>query len=217
MPFNTVQWALRANVYEVNLRQYTKEGTLQAFAAHLPRLADMGVTVLWFMPITPISLKGRLGSLGSYYACSSYTEINPEFGTQQDFIDVVNAAHALGMKVLIDYVPNHSGADHPWLTTHPDFYETDSTGKPTYTADWSDTRELNFSNIEMQDSIINTMRYWINNTKIDGFRVDVAWGVPTSFWYKCIAALKKSRPLFFLAEGSTLGSLSNNLTISNLP
>jgi glycosidase len=104
------------------------------------------------------------------------------------------------MKVIIDYVPNHSGADHPWLTTHPDFYEKDSTGKPTFTADWSDTRELNFANKEMQDSMINTMKFWVNKTKIDGFRVDVAWGVPNTFWTRCLQDLKSIRPLFFLAE-----------------
>jgi glycosidase len=113
---------------------------------------------------------------------------------------VVDQAHALGMKVLIDYVPNHSGADHPWLTTHPDFHERDANGKAIYTADWSDTRELNFNNLVMQDSMINTMKYWLKATKIDGFRIDVAWGVPYSFWNKCIPALKQVRNLYFLAE-----------------
>ena len=190
----------QGNIYEVNIRQYTKEGTFKAFAKHLPRLQKMGVQTIWFMPIQPISKFGRKGSLGSYYAVASYTDINPEFGTLADFNATVDQAHALGMKVLIDYVPNHSGADHPWLTTHPDFYETDSTGKPTYTADWSDTRELNFNNLVMQDSMINTMKYWLNATKIDGFRVDVAWGVPYSFWDKCIPALKKLRNIYLLAE-----------------
>lgn len=190
----------QGNIYEVNIRQYTQEGTFNAFAKHLPRLKAMGVQTLWFMPIQPISKEGRKGTLGSYYAVADYTAINPEFGTLQDFNKLLNQIHALGMKAIIDYVPNHSGADNKWLTTHPDFYEKDSLGKPTYTADWSDTRELNFANLEMQDSMINTMRYWVNHTSIDGFRVDVAWGVPTSFWYKCIASLKKSRPLFFLAE-----------------
>ena len=190
----------QGNIYEVNIRQYTKEGTFKAFAKHLPRLQKMGVQTIWFMPIQPISKFGRKGSLGSYYAVASYTDINPEFGTLADFNATVDQAHALGMKVLIDYVPNHSGADHPWLTTHPDFYEKDSTGKPTYTADWSDTRELNFNNLVMQDSMINTMKYWLNATKIDGFRVDVAWGVPYSFWNKCIPALKNIRNIYFLAE-----------------
>ncbi len=190
----------QGNIYEVNIRQYTKEGTFKAFAAHLPRLQKMGVQTIWFMPIQPISKFGRKGTLGSYYAVASYTDVNPEFGTLADFNQVVDQAHALGMKVLIDYVPNHSGADHPWLTNYPDFYEKDSTGKPTYTADWSDTRELNFKNEVMQDSMINTMKYWLHATKIDGFRVDVAWGVPYSFWNKCIPALKAIRNIYLLAE-----------------
>ena len=190
----------QGNIYEVNIRQYTKEGTFLAFAKHLPRLQKMGVQTLWFMPIQPISKAGRKGSLGSYYAVASYTDINPEFGTLRDFNLVVDQAHALGMKVLIDYVPNHSGADHSWLKSYPDFYEKDSTGNATYTADWSDTRELNYNNLVMQDSMINTMKYWLKATKIDGFRVDVAWGVPYSFWNKCIPALKKERSLYFLAE-----------------
>ncbi len=190
----------QGNIYEVNIRQYTKEGTLNAFAKHLPRLQKMGVKTIWFMPLQPISKEGRKGSLGSYYSVASYTDVNPEFGTLNDFNKIVNQAHALGMKVLIDWVPNHTGADHPWLKTHLDFYERDSTGKAIYTADWSDTRELNYNNPVMEDSMINAMKYWIKHTGIDGFRVDVAWGVPYSFWNKCIPALKKERDLFFLAE-----------------
>ena len=190
----------QGNIYEVNIRQYTPEGTFNAFAKHIPRLKQMGVHTLWLMPVQPISLEGRKGSLGSYYAVSSYINVNPEFGTITDFNNMVSQAHALGMKVIIDWVPNHTGADHEWLTTHPDFYERDSTGKAIYTADWSDTRELNFANNVMQDSMISAMKYWTSNTKIDGFRVDVAWGVPYSFWNKCIPALKKERDLFFLAE-----------------
>ena len=190
----------QGNIYEVNIRQYTPEGTFNAFAKHIPRLKKMGVQTLWLMPIQPISNFGRKGTLGSYYAVADYTAINPEFGTMNDFNNLIKQAHDLGMKVIIDYVPNHSGADHPWLTTHPDFYEKDSTGKPTFTADWSDTRELNFENKEMQDSMINTMKFWVNKTKIDGFRVDVAWGVPITFWTKCLQTLKAIRPLFFLAE-----------------
>lgn len=190
----------QGNIYEVNIRQYTPQGTFNAFAKHIPRLKQMGVQTLWLMPLQPISIEGRKGSLGSYYAVSSYTSVNPEFGTISDFNNMVSQAHALGMKVIIDWVPNHTGADHEWLTTHPDFYERDSTGKAIYTADWSDTRELNFANETMQDSMISAMKYWIVNTKIDGFRVDVAWGVPYSFWNKCIPALKKERDLFFLAE-----------------
>lgn len=190
----------QGNIYEVNIRQYTPEGTFNAFAKHIPRLKQMGVKTLWFMPVQPISVEGRKGSLGSYYAVSSYSSVNPEFGTMADFNKMVSQAHALGIKVIIDWVPNHTGADHEWLTTHPDFYERDSTGKAIFTADWSDTRELNFANPVLQDSMIAAMKYWVSNTKIDGFRVDVAWGVPHSFWNKCIPELRKARPLFMLAE-----------------
>jgi alpha-amylase len=170
MPFNTVSWALRANIYEVNLRQYTKEGTLQAFAAHLPRLADMGVTVLWFMPITPISIKGRLGTLGSYYACSDYTSINDEFGTEQEFIAVVHAAHELGMKVIIDWVANHTGQDHVWARSNPNFYIQDAHGNFTERNGWSDVIDLNYDNQDMRTSMIDAMRYWVDTAGIDGFR-----------------------------------------------
>lgn len=114
MRFQTAAWVASTNVYEVNTRQYTEEGTFQAFLEHLPRLKDMGVHTLWFMPVTPISIEKRKGSLGSYYACADYTSINPEFGTMDDFKKVVSDAHDLGMKVIIDWVANHTGADHVW-------------------------------------------------------------------------------------------------------
>ncbi len=200
MPFNTVSWALRANIYEVNLRQYTKEGTLASFAAHLPRLADMGVTVLWFMPITPISLKGRLGALGSYYACSDYTAINGEFGTEQDFIAVVHAAHELGMKVIIDWVANHTGQDHVWTISNPNFYIQDSHGNFTERNGWSDVIDLNFDNRNMRKAMIDAMRYWIDTAGIDGFRCDMAHLVPLDFWIEARQSLDSIKPLYWLAE-----------------
>ena len=200
MPFNTVSWALRANIYEVNLRQYTKEGTLQAFAAHLPRLADMGVTVLWFMPITPISLKGRLGTLGSYYACSDYTSINSEFGTEQEFIAVVHAAHKLGMKVIIDWVANHTGQDHVWTISNPNFYIQDAHGNFTERNGWSDVIDLNYDNQQMRTAMIDAMRYWVDAAGIDGFRCDMAHLVPLDFWIEARQALDAVKPLYWLAE-----------------
>jgi glycosidase len=200
MPFNTVSWALRANIYEVNLRQYTKEGTLQAFAAHLPRLADMGVTVLWFMPITPISLKGRLGTLGSYYACSDYTSINSEFGTEHEFIAVVHAAHKLGMKVIIDWVANHTGQDHVWTRSNPNFYIQDAHGNFTERNGWSDVIDLNYDNQQMRAAIIDAMRYWVDTAGIDGFRCDMAHLVPLDFWIEARQALDAVKPLYWLAE-----------------
>jgi alpha-amylase len=195
-------WIQQGNIYEVNVRQYTPEGTFKAFEKNLDRLKDMGVQTLWFMPINPISVKDRKGALGSYYAVSGYTSINPEYGTMDDWKALVQDAHQKGYKVIIDWVPNHTGADHPWLTTHPDFYIKDSSGKPAVAFDWADVRQLDYKNIEMQDSMIASMKYWITNSDIDGFRCDVAWNVPGDFWKKCIGQLKQvKKNLFFLAEG----------------
>jgi glycosidase len=121
--FKPVEWAHSTNVYEVNVRQYTAEGTFNAFAKELPRLKDMGVQTLWFMPVTPIAQKEMKGTMGSYYACSDYTSINPEFGTLDDFKRLVKQAHDMGFKVIIDWVANHTGWDHIWTKTHPKYFE----------------------------------------------------------------------------------------------
>lgn len=199
---NHPKWILQGNIYEVNIRQYTPEGTFNAFAKHLDRLKKMGVQTLWFMPLNPISKVDRKGALGSYYAVSSYYAINPEFGTLEDWKSLVKKAHEMGFKVIIDWVPNHTGADHDWLTNHPDFYMRDSvTGKALSTFDWTDTRELNYDNKAMRDSMIESMKYWIKETDIDGYRVDVAWGVPDDFWKRCLKELRETKDdLFFLAE-----------------
>jgi len=123
--FKPADWVHSTNIYEVNLRQYTAEGTFAAFAKHLPRLKDMGVEIIWFMPITSISVKNRKGSLGSYYACASYVETNPEFGTIDEFKQLVNQIHELGMKVIIDWVANHTGWDHEWTISHPEYFTQD--------------------------------------------------------------------------------------------
>jgi len=195
-------WIMQGNIYEVNVRQYTPEGTLTAFEKHLDRLKDMCVQTLWFMPINPIGKIDRKGILGSYYAVSSYTAFNPEFGTIDDWKAFVKKAHEMGFKVVIDWVPNHTAPDHGWITTHPDFFVKDSSGKAAVAFDWSDTRQLDYKNNEMQDSMIASMKYWLNDTGIDGFRCDVAWNVPGTFWTKCIDELKKiKKDLFMLAEG----------------
>jgi alpha-amylase len=194
-------WIMQGNIYEVNVRQYTKEGTFNAFAKHLDRLKNMGVQTLWFMPINPISKKDRKGTLGSYYAVSNYTAINPEFGTMADWKRLVQTIHSKGMKVIIDWVPNHTGADNYWLEKHPDFFVKDSTGKAAVAFDWADTRQLNYKNRTMQDSMINAMKFWITGTGIDGFRCDVAGEVPGEFWSRCISQLKKVKNIFMLGEG----------------
>ncbi len=195
-------WIMQGNIYEVNVRQYSQEGTFKAFEKSLDRLKEMGVQTLWFMPINPISVKDRKGAMGSYYAVSSYTEVNPEFGTLADWKELVETAHAKGFKVVIDWVPNHTGADHPWLKTHVDFYELDSvTHQPLSPFDWTDARKLNYKNASLADSMIASMKYWITETDIDGFRCDVAPGVPQAFWTRCIDSLKKQKNIFMLAEG----------------
>lgn len=195
-------WIMQGNIYEVNIRQYSQEGTFKAFEKHLDRLKDMGVQTLWFMPINPISIKDRKGALGSYYAVADYTAINPEYGTLQDWKELVNRAHEKGFKIVIDWVPNHTGADHFWLKSHPDFYVLDSiTKQPVSPFDWTDTRKLNYNNPVMCDSMIASMKYWITETNIDGFRCDVAPEVPEAFWKRCIDTLKKKKNIFMLAEG----------------
>lgn len=196
-------WIMQGNIYEVNLRQYSPEGSFAAFAKHLDRLKEMGVQTLWFMPINPISKKDRKGSLGSYYAVSDYTAVNPEYGTMEEWKSLVKQAHEKGFKVLIDWVPNHTGADHYWLVKHPDFYVKDSTGKPVSQFDWTDTRKLNFANAELRDTMIRQMKYWFTETGIDGMRCDYAVGPSRAFWKTCLTELKAGRSAFMLAEADS--------------
>lgn len=197
-------WIMQGNIYEVNTRQYTPEGTFNAFSKHLERLKNMGVQTLWFMPINPISLKDRKRDstqLGSYYAVADYRKINPEYGNMEDWKNLVNKAHEMGFKVIIDWVPTHSGADHYWLTKNPDFYVKDSLGKPVSQYDWTDTRKLNYKNSQLIDSMIDCMKFWIKESNIDGFRCDVAGEVPDEFWAKAIPELKKLKQnIFMLGE-----------------
>lgn len=198
--YKTVDWAKNATIYEVNIRQYTAEGTFNAFKKHLPRLKDMGVDILWFMPITPISEIAKKGSLGSYYACSSYTKINPEFGNEADFLSVVNEAHALGMKVIIDWVANHTGRRHEWMDTHPEWFTRDAAGNFTERNGWDDVVDLNYENEAMCSALIGAMQYWVRTFNVDGFRCDMAHLVPLNFWINAKLACETIRPLFWLAE-----------------
>jgi len=197
-------WSAQSNVYEVNLRQYTKEGTIMAFEKALPRLKDMGIEILWFMPVTPIGLEGRKMSekdLGSYYAVKDYKAFNPDYGTMDDWIKFVKKAHEMGFKVITDWVANHTAPDNRWIQTHPQFYAKDSAGKLIAPFDWTDVRKLNYDNKELRDSMISAMKFWLTETGIDGFRCDVAEEVPVDFWKTCITELKKIKDVFMLAEG----------------
>ena len=198
--FKTVDWIKDKTIYEVNLRQYTEAGSFKAFESHIPRLKEMGVEVLWFMPVTPISEKGRKGSLGSYYACSSYTKLNAEFGTEQDFLSLIQLAHKHEMKVMIDWVANHTGRQHEWMDQHPDWFSQDIDGNFTERNGWEDVVDLNFENQAMRAALIGAMQYWVRTFNIDGFRCDMADLVPLDFWYSARKACETIKPLFWLAE-----------------
>jgi glycosidase len=198
--FEPVRWSLNTNVYEINLRQYTPEGTFQAFAKELPRLKDMGVETLWFMPIQPIGEKKRLGSLGSYYSISNYTDTNPEFGTIRDFRMLVKKAHDLKLRVLIDWVANHTSWDHSWTISHPEFYKRNAQNEFYDNNNWSDVIDLNYYDYAMRKAMIACMEFWVNECNIDGFRCDMAHLVPLDFWRQARQHLDKVKPLFWLAE-----------------
>ena len=195
------EWLNNAVLYEVNIRQFSPEGTFNAFARDLPRLKELGVDILWIMPIHPISEKNRKGTLGSYYAVKDYKGINPEFGTMEDFKNLVSRAHDLGFKVIIDWVANHTGWDNQWIYDHPEWYTQDSTGTiipPN--PDWSDIADLNFDVEPMRRAMIDAMDFWLKEANIDGFRCDVAWGVPQDFWEEARASFDSIKPVYMLAE-----------------
>jgi cyclomaltodextrinase len=196
-------WSYSTTIYEVNLRQYTKSGTIKEFMPHLERLQKMGVGLLWFMPVQPIGLKNRKGSLGSYYSISDYVGMNSEFGTMEEWQALVEKAHDLGMYVILDWVANHTAFDHPWIKDHPEYYVQDEKGViKSPVEDWTDAADLNYNNLEMRMAMIESMKFWVRTTKIDGFRCDVAEMVPVDFWPQARAALEQVRPgLFMLAEG----------------
>jgi glycosidase len=199
--FKPLDWTHNTNIYEVNIRQYTQEGTFKAFTKELVRLKDMGVKTLWFMPITPISQKNKKGVLGSYYAASDYTSINPEFGTLDDFRVLTREAHDLGFKVIIDWVANHTGWDHKWTREHPEYYEKDdTTGDFKIASGMDDIIELNFHNPDVVQAMIDAMKFWISECDIDGFRCDLAFWVELEFWREARKELDAVKPLFWLGE-----------------
>lgn len=194
------EWKHTTNIYEVNVRQYTPEGTFAAFEKHLPRLKKMGVKTLWFMPITPIAQQNKKGTLGSPYAAYDYTSINPEFGTLENFKHLVDEAHKMGFNVIIDWVANHTGWDHVWTKTHPEWYLKDADGSFHKASGMDDIIELDFSNKEMRQAMIDAMKYWIKETNIDGFRCDLASWVEVDFWQQARPEVEKLKPLFFIGE-----------------
>lgn len=198
--FKTVDWARSANIYEINVRQYTSEGTFNAFAKHLPGLKDMGVKVLWFMPVHPIGKVNRLGTLGSYYSISDYKAANPEFGSVDDFRQLVSTAHNMGFKVIMDWVANHTAWDHIWTYTNKEYYQLDGTGNFRSPYDWSDVIQINHDSAGQQEAMIDAMKFWLKECNIDGFRCDMAHLIPLSFWQKARKELDGIKNLFWLAE-----------------
>lgn len=194
-------WSRQAVIYEVNIRQYTPEGTLSAFSEHLPRLKELGVDIIWLMPIYPISELNHKGSLGSYYAVADYQEVNPSFGTKEDLHKLIDEAHKLGLKVVFDWVANHTGCDHRWTKEHPDWYVHRAEDGDFYSPyDWTDTYELDYDKPDMRRAMVEAMQYWIRDFDIDGFRCDVAYEVPTEFWNEIRPQLDSVKPMFMLAE-----------------
>ncbi len=196
------KWTYDAVVYEMNVRQYTPEGTFAAAQAQLPRLERLGVDVIWLMPIYPIGEKERKGTLGSYYAVKDYCAVNPEFGTMEDFESFLAAAHEAGFRVILDWVANHTSPDAVWTESEPaDWYERDSLGNTVVQYDWTDIAALNYDNPAVWDAQEKAMRFWMEKG-IDGFRCDMACEVPFEFWAKTISALRSDWPqMYMLAEG----------------
>ncbi|WP_153800753.1 alpha-amylase family glycosyl hydrolase [Foetidibacter luteolus] len=198
--FPIVPWGNGTNIYEVNVRQYTKEGTLTAFIQHIPRLHDMGIDVLWLMPLTPISVEKRQGTYGSYYAASSYVDIDPLYGTPDDFKELIRTAHLLGMKVMIDWVANHTGYDHQWTKQFAHRYRKDDAGNFTGLYGWVDVIDLNYDLPELRQAMIEAMQFWVREYDIDGFRCDMARTVPVDFWLEARSECDAIKPLLWLAE-----------------
>lgn len=218
-----------AVIYEVNIRQYSNEGTFNAFAKDIPELKKLGVKVLWVMPVQPISMTRRKATgdksiediedleerkkyLGSYYAISDYTAVNPDYGTLEDFKNMVKTAHENGMYVILDWVANHTGWDHKWISEHPEYYQKNAKGEVTDPINpetgeswgWTDVARLIFDDKKtgLYDAMYDEMAFWINETNIDGFRCDVADNVNVKFWEYSIPKLKEIKPLFMLAESN---------------
>ncbi len=223
-----------AVIYEANIRQYSEQGDFSSFTKDIPSLKELGVKIIWLMPIHAISIEKRKAKsdvnvsdiedpeerkkyLGSYYSVSDYRSINPEFGDANDFEELIKVAHNNGMYVILDWVPNHTGWDHPWITEHPDYYTQDSLGNIIDPIDpgtgaswgWTDVADLNFDNKELWEAMIDEMKYWITDFDIDGYRCDVAHGVPVEFWEYAVPKLRKEKDIFMLAEAESSTLLKN--------
>ncbi len=212
-------------IYEANIRQYSEEGSFEAFTSDIPQLKKLGIKVIWLMPVYPISMKRRKATpdlsiedikdpeekkkyLGSYYAIADYTATNPNFGTLEDFEKLVNTAHENGMYVILDWVANHTGFDHHWIEEHPEYYMKNADGEITDPLNpdtgepwgWTDVAHLDYRNKDLWKAMKDEMAFWIEKYNVDGFRCDVAGNVPTPFWDYAVPKLRDIKPIFMLAE-----------------
>ena len=215
------EWVKNSVIYEINTRQYSPEGTFKALEADLPRIKALGIDILWLMPIYPIGEKdrkvpeGAKSSLGSYYSIRDYEAVNPEFGTADDFKSFVGKAHGMGFKVILDWVTNHTARDHQWITEHTDWYKKDAKGNIATPNDWTDCAQLDYSNKDLRKEMVGSMKFWVKNFDIDGFRCDMAGLVPTDFWEDARTELQKIKPLYMLAENQDNPELCNIAFDSN--
>jgi len=195
------EWARNQVVYEVNLRQYTPGGTIKEFRQHLPRLKELGAGILWFMPVQPVGIENRKGTLGSYYSIRNYCELDTAYGTMEEFIDLVHEIHSMGMYVILDWVANHTAWDHNWVKEFPAFYRRNEAGEvhPPF-PEWEDVIGLDYSNPDLRREMISSMKFWLETADIDGFRCDMAMLVPTDFWNAARKELETVKPVFMLAE-----------------
>ena len=195
-------WADNATIYELNVRQFSEKGDFNSVLPHLNRIKEMGIKIIWLMPIHPIGLKNRKGTLGSYYSIKNYKAINSEFGNNKDFKNLVDSIHSLDMKIIIDWVPNHTAFDNQWAIDNKEWYTLDSIGnlQPPIGTDWWDVADLNYDNKDMRKAMKDALIYWVKEFDIDGYRCDVASWVPDDFWKTAIDTLKTIKPVFMLAE-----------------
>ena len=184
-------------VLEVNPCALGKTHQCQQLIRILPSLQSIGVDVIYIMPFFK---KGKVRAVGSPYCISNFEELNPVWGSMEDWSDLRDAVQENGMTLWMDWVMNHTAWDHPWVKAHPDWYVHDSTGKIVTPWDWTDVAQLNFKNPELRKAMIAEMQYWVDECDIDGFRCDVAFLVPKSFWEEARVALEKRKMMFMLAE-----------------
>ncbi len=196
------EWSSHAVIYQVNTRQFSTSGDFKGVIAGLPHIKALGADIVWLMPIHPIGNKYRKGELGSPYAVKDYFAINPEFGNEGDLKALVEEAHKLSLKVIIDWVPNHSAWDNPLVESHPHWYAKDYKGdfRPSPWWDWSDIIEFDYRQAGLREYMIEALRYWVEKFDIDGYRCDVAGYVPNDFWCQAKDALEQIKPVFMLAE-----------------